>query len=229
MSFVKLFLSTLILTLPHSIISDSIEINEWDVSDYTCFNGTAYEYEAKVYAGETVTFTYTPGSVVQFSNGDAYDSCNMTAATEVDTSGSFEFLAWPFSTTKGNQYFASGTGDDCANGKKIKLQVRRKQFRYSDGGGKNKACEGIEGATATVFEGSSGPAKGASKCRKKCQTTQDCFGFEWKLVRTKARKWIKTKTCTLFDVYPEATGPRNGKKVICQQVRYNNTDDCSDD
>ncbi len=231
MTFVKHFLALLLLVIPQSILSDSIEIVDWDVSSYTCFNGTHNEYKAKVYAGETATFTYDSSShnVVQFGSEDAYEICNMTDSTVVDSSGEYEILAWSFRSMKGNHYFASGIGTDCADGKKIKLQVKKKQFKFSDGGSKNKSCEGIDGATPTVFEGNSGPSKGASKCLKKCMQTKDCFGFEWKLSRTKARKWIKSKTCTLYDVYPEATGPRNAKKIVCKQVRYNNTDDCSDD
>jgi hypothetical protein len=219
----KLFLSAILLTLPSFIVSDSIVINNWDVSDYEYIDDDSNqtEYKAIVYLGENVTWSYdgSTKNIVQFDDDDAFENCTISNATVVDTSGSYIFDSW--SEGKGNYYFASGIGTDCEDGDKIKLKVKVKQF---EGNKKRKTCEGIDGATATVVTG--GPIRSYGRCMKKCRRTRNCFGFQWTLQRTKARKWIKTKTCTLYDVYPDATGAKTGyKRAACMRVKYNNTDD----
>ena len=221
----KLFLSAILLTLPSFIVSDSIVINDWDVTDYEYIDDDTNqtEYKAIVYKGETVTFSSVNPTLVQFNDDDAYDACDLSNATVVDTTGSYIFDSWfdSWKEGKGDYYFASGIGTDCEDGDKIKLQVKVKQF---EGNKKRKTCEGIDGATATVVTG--GPSKSYGRCMKKCRRTQNCFGFQWTFQRTKARKWIKTKTCTLYDVYPDATGAKTGyKRAACMRVKYNNTYD----
>jgi hypothetical protein len=216
----KLFLSAILLTLPSFIVSDSIVINDWDVTDYEYIDEDTNqtEYKAIVYRGETVTWSSVNSTLVQFDDGDAYDACDLSNATVVDTSGSYTFDSW--SEGQGNYYFASGTDTDCDDGDKIKLQVKVKQF---EGNKKKATCEGIDGATSTVVTG--GPSKSYGKCMKKCRNTQDCFGFQWTFQRTRVQgKWVIAKECTLYDVYPDATGPKTGyKRAACMRVIYDNT------
>ena len=197
------------------VLSDSIVINDWDVSTFETLSGNETEVKAHVYAGETVTWTYndTLYNVVEFSNEDDYDNCALINSTTVDTDGSYSLSAWPFLQMKGAHFFASGVGTDCVDGKKIKLVVKPKQFE----GSKKKSCEGVAPENATTITGKF--AKGIGKCRKKCKKTEDCFGVEWRFVNKKDR------SCTLFNTYPTATGPAipGVKKVACFSVKYDNT------
>lgn len=208
------FLSTILLVLPFQALSDSIEIVDWDVSEYEYIDDDTNEteVEAYVFAGETVTWTYDSSlyNVVEFEKEEDFENCNMTAATEVDASGSYSILAWPFRAMKGKHYFASGIGTDCSDGKKIELQVRPKMLK----GSMKNSCEGVETATATEVTGRL--AKSPGRCRKQCRRTQDCFGFEW-------TKQGKTRTCTLFDDYPSATGVKSTQRAVCLSVKFDNT------
>lgn len=222
--YFKAFLTTLLISFPPLIISDSIEIDDWEVSAFKDMNGTV---EAYVYAGENVTWTYNSSlyNVVEFEDEDDYDSCNLTASTVVDNTGYYSILAWPLRAMKGDHYFASGIGTDCIDGLKIKLDVVPKEFE----GSRSNSCEGMENATSTMFFGYF--AETAGKCMFKCKMTQDCFGFEWRKERVRSSRdrdeGSKDKkystSCTLYDDYPNPTGPKGVNQVVCMSVRYNNT------
>jgi hypothetical protein len=196
------------------VLSDSIVIDDWDVSTFETLSG---EVEAHVYAGETVTWTYndTLYNVVEFSNEDDYENCALTNSTTVDTDGSYILEAWPIPQAYGSRFFASGVETDCADGKKIKLVVKPKQFE----GNKKKSCGGYAPENATTITGKF--AKSIGLCMVKCKNTQDCFGFEWRSAKNKI-----DSQCILFDTYPTATGPAvipGFKKVACMSVKYDNT------
>jgi hypothetical protein len=212
----------LIATLPTLIVSDFIEIEEWDVSKYSyTVNGTTYT-EARAYAGEDVIFTYTPGlhSVVEFDNEEDFENCAVVNATVLDESGNYTMELWPFKDVKGPHFLACGIAGHCESGQKIKIVVKPKQY---EGSTKN-TCVVSEGTTATEVTGN--PAKSVGKCAKKCKNTQDCLGFQWTKNRERvegSKKKVWVKTCTLYDDYPDYTGVKETKKAVCKSVKYNNT------
>lgn len=224
--FSKSLITFLLLTVPSLVVSDFIEIVDWDVTRFESVDDDTNTTEIKgvAYAGEDVTWTYDSSTynVVQFDNSDDYEACAIENATVVDTTGSYTISTWPFNDMKGNHYFASGLGSDCEDGKKIKIQVKPKQFE----GNKKKSCQGVDGATATVITGNA--VKGFGKCLKKCTNTKDCFGFQWTFKREGSTKLY---SCTMYDVYPEVTGPKlqGFIKAMCQSVKYDNYDDNSED
>lgn len=208
----------LFATLPTLVVSDFIEIVDWDVEKYSfTVNGTLYT-EAHAYAGENITFTYTAGtdSVVEFDNEEDFDSCNLANATVLDESGSYTIVLWPLDAVKGPHFLASGVGGSCELGEKIKIVVKPKQF---EGSPKN-SCVVAEGVMTTEYK----PKIALGKCAQKCAKTQDCFGFQWTRNREKVGgKKVWVKTCTLYDDYPDYTGVKETKKAVCKSVKYNNT------
>lgn len=228
MKFVSTLFCAVLATIPVSVLSDSIEIVDWDVSDFEVIeidddtNTTSIDYKANVYAGETVTWTYDASggdTLVSFKSGEDYEICNMTAATEVDATGTYSLLAWPLKKIKRERipkWYASAS--DCEGGAKIMLKFKPKQFE----GSSSNTCEVPDGTTETVVS-----ARGKGKCARECKKKQDCFGYQFVFDRS-SRPF--TRSCTLYDDYPSPTGevppsvhPKKPSKAFCFSVKYNNT------
>jgi hypothetical protein len=217
----------LLAIIPCSVVSDSVTITNWTVTDFITEDSNV---TAIVYMGETVTWNgVAPNDTYQFQDEEDFLGCNFTNATllEEDANSTITFASWDLRKIKPRAPLFYGSMDGCDDGDKIKIVLKPKQFE----GSQEHPCLEDDGEPFVVLQNGKGKkwAKGKGKCRQKCRRTEKCFGFQFSIVENDPDLKPKfNRTCSLFDYYPDYDSDYNmteagDKKQVCWRVKYNNT------
>lgn len=207
---------------PFSARADSIEIVDWDVSAFTTIDGDGVSTNiAKAFFGETVTWSSSNCPLVQFNDGTAFETCNLAETTVLSADGNYVLSGPSGKKRRKPGFYGCGDQTACDGGSKLKVLFSKKKFTPKV----SATCEG-EGTDTPIS--SSTMKGGVGKCAKSCKTIDDCFGFQFEKKQNPAGTRPKMiKTCTLYNVYPDATGDPGEllekEMVICKSVQPDNT------
>lgn len=228
-----LLLATILAAAPFSARADSIEIVDWDVSAFATTDKEGVDINmAKAFAGETVTWSDSNCPLVEFDDKSAFESCDLTSSTTLSEDGNY-VLTVPSKKTrkprmlkkgpkgkkgKARRFYGCGEQTACEGGSKLGVLFSKKKFTEKVAA----FCEG-EGTEEPISVITPG-----KRCKKECMKTPECFGFQYeRKTNPEEGRPRMISTCTLYDVYPEATGdtgdlpPR--EKVHCSSVEPDNT------
>jgi len=229
-------LATILAAAPFSARADSIEIVNWDVSEFATTDKEGESINmAKAFVGETVTWSSSNCPLVEFDDESAFESCNIAESTTLSEDGNYVLTVpskkkrEPRMLRKGPKgkkgkarFYGCGEQTACDGGSKLKVFFSKKKFTKKV----LASCEG-EGTENPI---SVIPGKGRMrKCWKQCMMTAECLGFQYERKTNPEGERPKEmiSTCTLYDVYPEATGETGDllpkEKVFCLSVQTDNT------
>jgi len=228
-----LLLATILAAAPFSARADSIEIVDWDVSAFetTDKDGVSINM-AKAFVGETVTWSSSNCPLVEFNDESAFESCTIADSTTLSEDGNY-VLTVPSKKKKEPRmlkrgpkgkkarFYGCGEQTACDGGSKLKVLFSKKKFTQKI----SSTCEG-EGTDTPISV--STQRGGPGKCGKQCKANAECFGFQYeRKTNPEGTRPKMITTCTLYAVYPEATGETGDllpkEKVICKSVQTDNT------